>query len=114
MLVILFVLTLLRGQGNVPSLIGVIRCDPLDWVLFGLLILLSIAITVVVLVKLRREYTEKKAAGYIFVVGDFKCTNEHAIRMPLTGLLCAFFAIMLGSGPGLFFIPVLVAIDLNP
>jgi uncharacterized membrane protein YfcA len=75
MLLILFVLTLLRGPGDEPSLIGVVRCDPMDWVLFSVLIALSVVVTVIVLVILRREYAEKKGAGYTFVVGDFKCTN---------------------------------------
>ena len=75
MLFILFILTLLRGPGSEPSLIGVVRCDALDWILFGTLIFLSIAITLLVIYILRKEYAEKKAAGYPFVVGDFKATN---------------------------------------
>ena len=45
MLISLIILTLLRGPGNKNSVIGVKRCDKLDWVLLALLFIISIMLT---------------------------------------------------------------------
>ena len=45
MLAIMIILQLLRGPGSEPSIIGVSRCDALDWVLLIGLILISILFT---------------------------------------------------------------------
>lgn len=113
MLVLLFTINLLRGDGKSPSIIGVKRCENIDWVLFGTLIVLSTLITVTAIAILRKEYEYKKSIDYPFVQGDFKCTNRSALKLTLVGLGGGFVVGSVGIGIGTLFIPVLIQLDLH-
>ena len=67
MLILLFTINLLRGDGKEPSIIGVTRCKQIDWVLFGTLIFSSTFLTITAIIILRKEYTYKKTIEYPFV-----------------------------------------------
>ena len=66
----LVVIQVLRGSGRKPSLIGVERCDALDWALFSILILSGVILTFVALKVNCAEYEKKVRAGYNFTKGD--------------------------------------------
>ena len=46
MIASLFIVQLLRGSGQEASVIGVTRCKPVDWLIFGSLIAFSIGMTI--------------------------------------------------------------------
>ena len=67
MLAIMVILQLLRGPGSEPSIIGINRCDNLDWVLLTALILMCCLLTIAGCRMMQIEYESKEAAGYKFV-----------------------------------------------
>ena len=67
---VLVIIQVLRGSGTKPSLIGVERCDALDWVLFSILILSGVILTYVALKVNFAEYEKKVKARYNFTKGD--------------------------------------------
>ena len=114
MVVVLFVVTLLRGDGNKPSIVGVSRCDPYEWALLATLVIVALILTVGTAIMLNREYHHKCDIDYKFVKGDFQCTIKNAIKLPLIALGGGFLAASLGIGAGLIFNPVLIQMDVNP
>ena len=114
MILTLFVVNLLRGQGATPSLVGIQRCELIDWALFGILVVASACITLVAILHLRKEYAFKKSIGYPFVKGDFECTNRNAIILTSIGICGGLAMGGLGCGIGIFFIPALIRLDIHP
>jgi hypothetical protein len=47
MIIILFLISLFRGNGKIPSVLGVTKCKPVDHFLLVLLIVIGIAYTVI-------------------------------------------------------------------
>ena len=114
MLAVLFTINLLRGPGNEPSIVGIQRCQKIDWFLFALLLVLSSLITGTAIIILRKDYAYKKSISFPFVQGDFKCTNINALRLTLVGLGGGFTVGSVGIGIGTLFIPTLIQLDLHP
>jgi len=108
---VLVILSLLKGSGK-DSMIGVKRCDSLDWTLFGLLQVLCIIWTVVGIVVVKREYHEKIDVGYEFIPGDLEATPKNLVVMIGMSFLGAFCAAFCGIGPGNIFCPALVMIGI--
>ena len=104
----LFLIQLMRGSGEDPSLIGATRCVPLDWVLYSLIITIGLVMTLGAVWLTRREYMYKKKIAYTFAVGDFKCTTTNAIKLPIYAMICGFLSAATGTGPGSFFNPLLL------
>jgi hypothetical protein len=65
------VLLLLRGAGDTLSIVGIKRCDPLDWTLFGILIIFQIGMTFVAMAVDKRDYELKKSVNWEFFPGDY-------------------------------------------
>ena len=66
MLSILILIGVLRGNGTTPSIIGVIKCQPLDNSLLVILIISGIVLTAVGAYLNRDGYLKKKEYGYTF------------------------------------------------
>ena len=56
MLLALFIISFIRGNGREPSIIGVERCTGVDWVLFWLLVAIGALFTVVGVKITLKEY----------------------------------------------------------
>lgn len=104
----------MRGSGQKPSIIGVTKCSPIDWVLYGSLIAGCLAITVLSVCLQRREYEFKKQLGYEFVPGDFKCTTRNALGLTWLGCLFGFMTAMTGIGPGVMTNALMLKLDVHP
>jgi len=65
------VLLLLRGAGDTLSIVGIKRCDPLDWTLLGILIIFQIGMTFVAMAVDKRVYELKKSVNWEFFPGDY-------------------------------------------
>jgi len=75
MILSLLVISILRGDGS-GDMTGVEKCNPVDWFLFALLLLIAIILTIVALLILRKEYQEKIEAGWEFSNSDLKITPK--------------------------------------
>ena len=64
----------LRGPAGKPSIIGVKRCDGLDFVFLSIILVGAIVLTVIAIIITQTEYKAKEEAGYKFVKGDVKFT----------------------------------------
>ena len=65
----LFAISIVRGNGDDTDG-GIKKCSPIDWVLFSLLIVNTIIMEVVAILLIKRQNTNKIAAGYKFLKGD--------------------------------------------
>ena len=87
MLVIMIVCMLLRGPASKPSMIGVERCDALDFIFLGIVLVGAVVLTAIAIKITAAEYEQKVGAGYTFVAGDVEFTPINTLK-----LLCfAFF-----------------------
>jgi len=73
MVLILTACLLLRGSGE-TSIIGVKRCDPLDWILFAGLQAACFIMTTLGILLAKREYMCKVYCKYEFTPGDFQAS----------------------------------------
>lgn len=104
----------MRGSSTSGSIIGIERCSPVDWTLFGSLILFAAILTVLAAFMQMREYAYKQKVGYHFTQGDFKCTTSNAIRLPLCAVVVGFINAVTGIGPGTMIHAILLQLDLHP
>jgi len=112
LIAILTVISLLKGSGT-DSLIGVVRCDAVDWTLFAVLQVICIIFNVLGIVLIKREYAEKVECGYEFVPGDLEATPRQLFLLTVFSFLGALIAAFCGVGPGMIFVPVLILIGIE-
>ena len=60
------------------------------------------------------EYEYKKKINYEFVPGDFKCTTQNALKLPLIAIICGFLTASTGTGPGALFNTLLLQLGCHP
>ena len=104
---------LFRGPGSKPSIIGVTRCDKLDFTFLIFLFLSAVILTKLATVLMKIEYDRKEAVGYNFVTGDIRYTNRNTFNMVAISLICGFLVATMGFGPGALFAPLLLSMDIN-
>jgi len=63
-------ISLLRGNKNVDSLVGIETCSSTDWILFALFITVCLVLTYFIAKLLRKEREEKVRCGYDFHESD--------------------------------------------
>ena len=95
-----------RGSGNEISLIGISRCDNLDWTLFSVLIVLCMYLTFIAMKMNCVEYEEKVRAGYSFSRGDQMFTYDKTLFLASIAFIVALLAVACGLGPALILVPV--------
>jgi len=111
-ILVLTVIQLLKGSGN-DSLIGVVRCDSIDWVLFSVLQVICIAFTAWGIYIVKKGYQEKVHLGYNFTPGDVEATPKNLIILVGISFFGAMAAAFSGVGPGFIFCPILVLIGIE-
>lgn len=115
MVAILTIVNLLRGDGRVPSVVGVSRCDNLDYGMLIFMLLSSIFFSFVgIFYVIRPSYQRKVTAGYQFVDGDFECTPSNSVKLTLIAFFGSIMGTISGSGTGYIFNPVLISLGLHP
>ena len=67
MQLLVILISLLRGDKDTESVVGLERCKALDWTLFGLLILSGFVLTLVSVWMLRKEHALCVDIGFPFV-----------------------------------------------
>ena len=114
MLLIMIVCMLLRGPASKPSMIGVERCDALDFVFLGIIFIAAIIFTFISVKITALEYNQKCDAGYKFVAGDVEFTPISTFKLLCFAFFGAFAATAVGMGPGSIFTPIMVVLDMHP
>lgn len=105
---LLVIIQVLRGSGKKPSVVGIKRCDTLDWTLFVILILSGVILTYVAMKINFAEYEEKLLVGYHFTKGDQKFSKSKTVVLASIAFTISFLCVACGVGPGLIFIPVMI------
>jgi lysylphosphatidylglycerol synthetase-like protein (DUF2156 family) len=108
------VLLLLRGAGDKLSVIGVKRCDGLDWGLLSILIVYQSIMTVIAIYTQKSDYELRKSINWKFYPGDYQYAFKTALVFPLCGLIFSFLAILLGFTPAFLYITLLLQFEMAP
>lgn len=109
----MIILGLLRGPSGIPSIIGVNRCDKLDFVFLFALLFSSIGLTCIGSMLVNSEYKRKEEAEYTFVKGEYKFTKRNTAYMVVISLSGAFLVATCGIGPASFFNPFFLSLEMN-
>ena len=62
----LLILSLIKGKGD-GSMAGLMKCSPIDWLLFALLCATGVILTIIGILVLKKEHKLKESIGYPFV-----------------------------------------------
>ena len=114
MLVILFLVSLFRGDGKNPSVVGVTKCKAADNVLLAILIVSGLVELIVGSCWINQELKVKKRLGYDFPKGDVEMTIKNVTLLTFMGLLGGFISGGFGVGPAFIFNPLLFQLGVPP
>lgn len=114
MVIVLLLCSIFRGTKKKESVVGVKRCEDLEWGLFGILIGSGIFLTIIAIVYLSKLHSEKVKKGYVFEKGDFEGTAKNIALLIVVSLIGGFLISCAGIGGGLIFNPFLLIINLPP
>lgn len=107
MITILFVITLFRGNGVDPSVVGITKCQPADHILLVLLIVSGIASTVGASFWVKKEYVYRQKIGYKTFQGDIEMTIPSILKLALIGFMSGFLVAGFGVGSAFVVSPAL-------
>jgi multisubunit Na+/H+ antiporter MnhF subunit len=113
-LVGLLLLTFLKGNSILDSIIGVEQCSSMDFTFLAILVLFLITITVINIILVKREYKAKVDNDYTFVDGDLKWTPESLVGFILSAIGAGSVAGVFGLGGGIIFKPLLLHFKVSP
>jgi uncharacterized membrane protein YfcA len=111
---VLIFLSLLRGNSNFDSIVGVKSCSPLSFVLLIMIILFYIGMTTVNIILIKKEYRIKVKHGYTFAEGDLQWTPKLLVQFIISAFAAGFVAGGVGLGGGVIFNPLLLSFDVPP
>ena len=107
MLVILFLVSLFRGDGRNPSVIGVRKCTPADNGILASLIIAAVIEFVIGVWWIGQELKTKSRLGFKLEKGDIEMKPTNIILLTFLGLLGGFISGGFGVGPAFVFNPFL-------
>ena len=113
MLILLIVVSLLRGKGN-GKFATVSKCSVTDWSLLAIFIIGGIVLIFAAVVVLSREYKLKLKVKYEFIEGDMMCKPIIITKLIIIGLFAGFLAGFLGIGSALILNPIMILLGMNP
>lgn len=111
---VLTLIALFRGSLATGSIIGVVRCSAVDWVLFSLEAAIMFTFAVICLVLLKKNHTLKRQAGYKFVKGDIEWDEAHMIAFALLALVGGFITGAAGLSTEVLFTPFYIKMGVMP
>jgi hypothetical protein len=114
MVLVLILISILRGSGEGLSMIDVARCDKTDWFLFGALQICCLLFLGYGIYVVKTEHALKVKVRYEFTPGDLQATNPKIARMVIVSFFGSAAAAFCGVGPGFIFAPLLVVIGIEP
>lgn len=113
-LVILLMITLLKGSKSVNSIVNIKNCSSLYWLIEITYLPISLALTLNIAKLIKEEYNYRTNIGYKFDISDVIWNNENIIKYSLFGLFTGLVSGMLGIGSGLIMVNLLLKDGINP
>ena len=94
--------------------IGIERCDALDFILLAFQAVLLLALTVVNVYILKKEYELKIENDYQFVKGDIVWDQRTVIKFAIFGIIGGFISGAVGLSGGILFTPLFLDFGIAP
>lgn len=114
MVIILFIISYLRGSGKTKSAAGIVRCTPVDIFLLVLLIVIGTCYTIIAAFWVQRDYKAKIAQGYVPVKGEIEMTKMAIAKLAFIGLSSGFLNSAFGIGSTFILTPTLITLGVFP
>jgi hypothetical protein len=103
-----------RGNGRDISIVGVVKCDVGDHLLFASIIVGCALFTFIGALINRREQRIKVELGYTFATGDLDWTWTAVFNLAFIGFMGGFISAGFGLGAALIFNPTLMGLAIHP
>ncbi len=110
----LTLIALFRGSLTLKSLIGVERCNVVDFVLFGLEVVTMLIFAVICLVLLKKNHSTRRQCGYKFVRGDIEWGEGHMVAFALLAFIGGFITGAAGLSTEVLFTPFYIKMGVMP
>jgi uncharacterized membrane protein YfcA len=114
LIILLLLASLFRGTKQVPSVVGIKTCSAWDWIVLGAFILISGLVTLVSIIKARREQALKIKYNRGIVDSDLRLQGRTLAKLLMFGLVGGWVSGALGLGGGSIFNPVLLSMGVPP
>jgi hypothetical protein len=101
-------------KGGNASILGLSKCAPLDWGLFGILQAICLIYIGIGYYIVSNELKWREEVGYDLVEGELELTGKGLCTVCTVAWLGAFAAAFSGTGPGAIFCPAIILIGVNP
>lgn len=111
---VILLVTLFRGTPDFKSLIKVKRCDALDFILLGALVVVLTIATIFNIIMLKKEYELKEVNNYQFVKGDVVWDRKSIIKFLIFALIAGFLSGAVGLSGGVLFTPLFLEFGIAP
>jgi uncharacterized membrane protein YfcA len=112
--IIVIVDQLLEGNTNLSSLIGVIRCSILYWIIFGLFFVILILSIKFAYSIVKSHLEERKRIDSNYKDDKLVKISQHIIKIVILGILAGVVSSMVGIGGGMLIISLLSILGLEP
>ena len=110
----ILIINFLRGSKTMNSIVGIKRCDAMDYVLLAFQAILLIALTFVNVYLLKKEYNLKLENDYQFVKGDMIWDQKTVIKFAIFGIIGGFISGAVGLSGGILFTPLFLDFGIAP
>jgi hypothetical protein len=107
-------ITWLNGPGNKPSVVGIKKCDPAWWGLFGTFFAWSLLMTGIAILIQWNEYKIKRTIDWPFTPCDFKFSLKGVLGIPIYAFITTFCSVLTGFTPAFVYVPFLYTMELQP
>jgi uncharacterized membrane protein YfcA len=107
-------LILLKGGKQFESLIGLERCEPLEWVISFIYIMITMSLVLLSGWIVKREQTSRKKAGWAYEDDEVQLTTSTMIQLQFIALLVGVVATMIGIGGSTLMTPILLSYNYMP
>eukprot|EP00343_Euplotes_focardii_P007789 CAMPEP_0205820510 /NCGR_PEP_ID=MMETSP0206-20130828/3155_1 /ASSEMBLY_ACC=CAM_ASM_000279 /TAXON_ID=36767 /ORGANISM="Euplotes focardii, Strain TN1" /LENGTH=429 /DNA_ID=CAMNT_0053115301 /DNA_START=346 /DNA_END=1635 /DNA_ORIENTATION=- len=108
------IISLFRGSTSFKSVIGVTRCNFMDFFLFGLECLILLFFSVINIVLLKKDHQTRRAFGYKFVRGDIDWNNETITAFAVLGFVVGLIGSMVGLSTEVLLTPFYIKFGTPP
>ena len=112
--IIVIVDQLLEGNTNLSSLIGVIRCSILYWVIFALFFVILLVSIKFAYSVVKSHLEERKRIDSNYKDDKLVKISQQIIKIVILGILAGVISSMVGIGGGVLIIPLLSVLGLEP
>jgi uncharacterized membrane protein YfcA len=112
--IVVFIISLLKGAKDKPSIVGIKTCSKLYWIISPIQYPVLFVLAGAVAFYLHRQYNRKLALNYKFEEGEIKWNKLHSVLIPSLFLIAGIIAGCLGLGGGIVAGPLLLELGMLP